>query len=160
VLVQSENRPDWLRVDPSYFVDDPTCKKMPAIAWQVGARLRFRLRANPTRRARSVSLAPDGGPLDARWVGKRIGLRREEDQIAWLHRKAGEGGFQVASVIVSPEANDRSRRAGATVTQTAVRFDGVLVITDPSRFQQSVDLGIGSSKGFGFGLLSVGNLTD
>lgn len=58
-----------------------------------GMRLRFRLRANPTKRIseRSTEQEP-------RWHGKRIELRRKPNQLAWLERKAGEGGFRLLGV--------------------------------------------------------------
>ena len=37
----------------------------------------------------------------------------------------------------------------------AVRFEGVLQVVDPVAFQQTLRRGIGSAKGFGFGLLSI-----
>lgn len=37
----------------------------------------------------------------------------------------------------------------------SVRFDGVLTVTDPDTFRQTVAAGIGPAKAFGFGLLSV-----
>jgi CRISPR system Cascade subunit CasE len=37
----------------------------------------------------------------------------------------------------------------------AVRFEGVLEVTDPDQLLQTVSEGIGSAKGFGFGLLSL-----
>lgn len=37
----------------------------------------------------------------------------------------------------------------------AVRFDGLLEVTDPGKFLETLRAGIGSAKGFGFGLLSL-----
>ncbi len=41
------------------------------------------------------------------------------------------------------------------LTLIAVRFDGVLQITDLTTFNRTLEQGVGSGKGFGFGLLSV-----
>ena len=41
------------------------------------------------------------------------------------------------------------------MTHQAVRFEGVLQVVDPVAFQQTLRCGIGSAKGFGFGLLSL-----
>ena len=48
-------------------------------------------------------------------------------------------------------------RNGAThkLRLLAVRFDGLLQVTDPDRLRETVRRGIGSGKGFGFGLLSL-----
>jgi CRISPR system Cascade subunit CasE len=37
----------------------------------------------------------------------------------------------------------------------AVRYDGLLEVTDPVKFLETLRAGIGSAKGFGFGLLSL-----
>jgi hypothetical protein len=37
----------------------------------------------------------------------------------------------------------------------AVRFDGQLQVTDPVTFSDTLERGIGSGKGLGFGLLSL-----
>ena len=37
----------------------------------------------------------------------------------------------------------------------AMRFDGLLGVTDPVQFLEALRAGIGSAKGFGFGLLSL-----
>lgn len=40
-------------------------------------------------------------------------------------------------------------------TLFAVLFEGVLQVTDPDKLRIAVGAGIGSAKGFGFGLLSL-----
>jgi len=37
-----------------------------------------------------------------------------------------------------------------------VQYDGLLEVLDPARLNEAVANGIGSGKGFGFGLLSLG----
>jgi CRISPR system Cascade subunit CasE len=37
----------------------------------------------------------------------------------------------------------------------AIQFEGLLQVTDPDRLQHTVQQGIGSGKGLGFGLLSL-----
>lgn len=37
----------------------------------------------------------------------------------------------------------------------SVRFDGILTVTDQALFRTTLEKGIGSAKGFGFGLLSI-----
>jgi CRISPR system Cascade subunit CasE len=41
------------------------------------------------------------------------------------------------------------------MAHTGVDFDGVLRVTDPALFTQSLAAGIGAGKAWGFGLLSV-----
>ncbi len=108
-------------------------------------------------------------------AGKRIGLASEADQIRWLLRKGESGGFSVPGewvaarepetgtpiqlpnfrVDADPEGRDHNDKPGHGGDFMAVRFDGVLIVTDPALFQATVAAGIGTAKAFGFGLLSV-----
>ena len=110
--------------------------------------LAFRLRANPTVKRRF----PNGDH-------KRVGIYRPEEQIAWLERKGELGGFRVLSVRTCHEleAGGRIQRQGEThkLKLLTVRFDGISQVTNPERLQETLRQGIGSGKGFGFGLLSL-----
>jgi CRISPR system Cascade subunit CasE len=155
LLVQSWTMPDW-----SWLAEDgargyllPVDIPNPAVksfdlALAPGQVLAFRLRANPTARRR----LPDGSR-------KRIGLYDEEEQRDWMARKARQGGFRLLSLQVRDEADvtGRLRRDGEThpLKLFAVRFDGLLQVADPQAVHDAVRTGIGSGKGFGFGLLSL-----
>jgi CRISPR system Cascade subunit CasE len=145
VLVQSECLPDWA---PLQRARDYLLELFPPKEFQptfvAGQRLVFRLRANPT----------------VKRDGKRLGLLREEEQENWLRRKGQEGGFQVLGVRLTPEGLLRGTKHGQdsshALTHLAVRFDGVLQVIAPDQFvEKTLRAGIGSGKGFGFGLLSV-----
>ena len=173
VLVQSQAHPNWLLLKPGYLLDtegnpeNPACKSIDAMteALGVGSILRFRLRANPTKRL-STPIVPDG----KRAIGKRVELHGEEAQLDWLHRKAEQCGFRVpaiaghaavANVRVIPEpkvaGNQRLRAAAAAgrLTFGSVLFDGILQISDLPKFQDALEHGIGPGKAYGFGLLSI-----
>jgi CRISPR system Cascade subunit CasE len=153
LLVQSQKLPNWEKLEPSYVARPAECKQYaPEVVRN--QRLRFRLRANPTaKRKRSIPVDAAAGRAS---VGKRVGLLREEDQLAWLRRKAEGCGFTVNSADVVPEGRVVSHRAGGpSVTHWAARFDGLLTVTDPPLFVRSIEAGIGAAKGFGFGLLSI-----
>jgi CRISPR system Cascade subunit CasE len=145
VLVQSEVAPDWSRLERSsnYLLESPPPPKPFNPALAPGQRLCFRLRANPT----------------VKRDGKRRPLLDEAQQRAWLSRKGSESGFRVERVEVSPEgASSGHKPAGGatmTITHHAVRFDGLLAVADPERLGNTLKAGIGSAKGFGFGLLSL-----
>src|SRR5437899_2045929 len=49
VLVQSDSQPDWSELPREYVVDSPEWKSFDP-PFVVGQRLRFRLRANPTKK--------------------------------------------------------------------------------------------------------------
>ena len=142
ILVQSDKPPSWSAL-PERFLGEPAACKSFVPGFIVGQRLIFRLRANPT----------------VKRDGKRLPLRTEDEQVAWLARKGGEAGFRVlhSDVAVEDAETGHKRGAGTTMTITlhAVRFDGVLTVTDPEKLSQAVRDGIGSAKGFGFGLLSL-----
>lgn len=146
-LVQSHEKPDWSRLDdlpgylmPSNGTPNPQTKEFRP-GFKEGQVLAFRLLANPT----------------VKRDGKRLGLVREEDQVAWLQRKAEMGGFEALSAATVPRGfvKDRKGKDGPELTFLGVRFDGILRVTEPEAFLRAVENGIGSAKGLGFGMLSV-----
>jgi CRISPR system Cascade subunit CasE len=174
VLVQSRQRPDWSalpgRDDGSHaFLAAPfslefDLKPLSSLSGAIapGQRLRFRLRANPTKRI-AVPRAP--APQN-KLAGKRVGLLREEDQLAWLERKITAAGAQLLAARTSRDplagGSQRGRKEDdRRGTEHAMRFqvvvfDGELLVTDPQLLWASVGAGIGSGKAYGFGLLSLG----
>src|SRR5690606_17791954 len=99
-------------------------------------------------------------------VGKRVELAREEDQVAWLRRKAEASGFRLCSarlssgesaesVILANWARSQGSKAGHPLTLATVLASGVLEVTDSGRFREALCKGIGPGKAFGCGLLSV-----
>lgn len=146
MLVQTLDQPDWSylleQVPPSYLRRPPQVKPV-SLTFATGQRLRFRLRANPTVK-RTVG--------DAK---KRLALRTEDEQLAWLHRKAGAGGFEVLEVAVQVTEWLEFPRDGKRVSINAVDFDGHVAVVDPEAFELALQTGIGSAKGFGMGLLSL-----
>lgn len=169
LLVQSMEKPDWSRLD-GYLLDvlgaeeNPACKQVDHLYESIapGTVLAFRLRANPTRRIDTIA-----GPDGVRRIGHRVELSHEEDQIHWLRRKGEQGGFQLLTVRTAPTVpnvlvmpaqkvvGDRRNDKGSRITFGAVLFDGELVVEDEEAFRQSLQVGIGSGKAYGFGLLSV-----
>jgi CRISPR system Cascade subunit CasE len=164
LLVQSKIEPDWSFLDTKkdsrgYAYLAPGCedgKPNPAVSEfdlsekiGQGQILSFRLRANPTKR-RADS-------------GKRIGIYKEDEQIDWLKRKADENGFRLLNVQISQNENikDTIHRGDLlhNLKFLSVQFDGVLQVRDPERLVSTVQAGIGSGKGLGFGLLSLARAT-
>jgi len=183
VFVQSIIKPDWSFLDghSDYLLADSdlpnlACKEVTEAyrELQDGQVLSFRLRANPTKRIGKVIKGDSG------LKGKRVGLLREEEQIAWLTRKGHErekgmpGGFEIAMnqvedpngeqrlvprVNVCREGKQRGRKREDgrphETTHLAVRFDGLLRITNAEAFRETLAKGIGSAKAYGFGLMSI-----
>ena len=80
LLVQSTIIPDWTRLAENYLVKVPVTKTF-EISLEPGQQLRFRLRANPSKR-------------DAQ-SHKRVGIYSEEDRLNWLLRKGKQHGFSL-----------------------------------------------------------------
>ncbi len=152
LLVQSLAVPDWGRLagrHAGYFLAHQSKALDLSDGLRAGQRLRFRLEANPT-------VTRDG---------KRHGLQREEEQLAWLDRQGqpnqqgDRGGFAVESAVVTRQdrlvlqKHDRRQR----ITLYAALFDGYLVVRDPQTFEQTLRAGIGHGKSLGLGLLSIGS---
>lgn len=154
LLVQSEKEPDWQKAEylilclmdkAEFHLFTPDLKS--------GRTLFFRLRANP-----SVKKQEEG-----KKNGYRMGIIQEEDQLAWLNRKAESGGFSIVSCRIIPEGmalDDRSGAVNDKLRHYSVCFEGVLKVTDETIFTETVENGIGSAKGFGFGLLSLARIKE
>ena len=159
LLVQSQTTPDWqalnikdylLPADPFNDLENPAVKEL-LLTFKAGQQLRFRLRANPVKRLfRDL-------PEHNLKKGQRIGLFQEKDQQEWLKDKGNEnGGFMVVAVTIRNEGFSGGwTKEQHKLKHFAVCFDGILQVTNPDQFQETLCNGIGSGKAFGFGLLSV-----
>ena len=179
LLVQSRVSPDFRALPRGYLLDprgdppNPQSKPVEQVYAQLraGTVLRFRLRANPTKKIDSWQ-----GREGHRPNGRRVDLRREADQIAWIRRKAEQHGFRLLEVALRPDTvtlvpnpSSVDPRPGGRVTGwqeepgtgtrrltfAAVVYEGLLQVTDAARFREALLSGIGPAKAYGFGLLSV-----
>jgi len=154
ILVQSAVKPAWEYAfrNAGHFLAEPPKVKALDLSFRIAQRLRFHLRANPTERRVFGEPLPGQKPS-----GKRIGVHGEEMQRAWLDRKAAENGFRILSCVVTDRGFQTSRRSPGSppIRHLCVDFDGILEVTEPELFLDAFQSGIGSAKGFGFGLLSV-----
>jgi CRISPR system Cascade subunit CasE len=121
-----------------------------------GQRLRFRLRANPTKK-----IIDQKGRINQRGEIKkcRVPLIREEEQKAWLERKL-ENICSLDSLIIHREVplyfrKHKKQRSGKIQT---VLFDGIIGVEYPIAFADIVKIGIGPAKAFGCGLLSLAKI--
>jgi len=145
VIVQSKKQPDWKKLNTpnDYFIRPPQSKTFDPTFYE-GQQLIFRLMANPT----------------VKRDGKRWGLVREEEQRQWIERKASQGGFSIMSLrVVQQNVVEGEKKADKRgLTFTSITYEGTLSIVDPEKFRDTLENGVGSGKGFGFGLLSVAPL--
>lgn len=173
LLVQSTSKPDWAHLrrdgwlvdDVDGFTDNPGLKEWDPGTVAAGQPLRFRLRANPTKKV-DTKTGADGKKRN----GRRVVLTSEAERLGWLERKATQHGFRVLETRQSnpgtkelldvsegrvtgnrPQAAEGQR----TLTFGSVLFEGRLEVVDATLFRQALEAGIGSGKAFGFGLLSI-----
>lgn len=143
VLINSEIEPDWtyLKNSPGYLAQDPQVRQWnPSQKISEEQILRFKIVANPV----------------VKREGKRLGLFSEEDQIAWLDRKAKAHGFSIASVLVTDSGMSKMKKGDRPISLFKVQFEGVLKVVDKNLFIDTIASGIGHGKAFGCGLLSIG----
>jgi CRISPR system Cascade subunit CasE len=130
----------------------------------------FDIRANPTKCVDQQNA--DGNIVlrrnGKRTKGKRIPIVKPDDLRAWLVRKAQvrcydektkvaiPGGFRIVEkrpLEISPMVENHFHRKTDSAYHGGVQFRGVLEVTDRERFIDTYQSGLGSAKGFGFGLL-------
>ncbi len=130
----------------------------------------FDLRANPVKTI--VQRGPNGETLvrsnGKRKNGKRVPLVKSEELRAWLIHKGKvrcrdkntgldvPGGFRIVEdrpLEICPMVESHFRKKGQAGYHGGVQFRGTLEVTDPVNFVETYQSGIGSAKGFGFGLL-------
>lgn len=139
-------RPDWCRSNQWQQIQIPeSYLSQPAYF--------FDLYANPTRTVKK----PDGKGGYTK-NGKRLTLMDVASQRNWLTRKASNHGFQIREDIplrIDKPIDHHFKRKGDIGLHIGVRFKGALRVTDQEAFKKAFCEGIGTAKGFGFGLLLV-----
>lgn len=151
-----------------------------------GREFAFRLTANPVqntmtpkkRTARQHELPSHG----ERARGFRLGHRTAEHQLAWFLGRTGRWGFEVPEVnfdepapgLATATSDSRVHRnvritarvrrsftkgqSTAPVVLDAVTFEGTLRVSDPAILTDKLLTGIGPSKAYGCGLLTLAPL--
>ncbi|WP_218080944.1 type I-E CRISPR-associated protein Cas6/Cse3/CasE [Anthocerotibacter panamensis] len=143
-LVQSTITPDWNRLPSGYLA----CNEVKSLALMldglnVGKTLRFRLKANPSKRESKTT--------------KLIPLTAYEDQITWLERQGASHGFEVRGVEVmpTPDLYGRKSTSSAPIKIFSILYQGVLEIKKKDTFILGLQQGIGRGRSYGCGLLSL-----
>lgn len=148
LLVQSVQAADWSVIDSLYdYAHEIRPNKLVDLEQlvRVGARYRFRMLANPT-----VTRA-----------GKRYGLMREDEQLAWMSRQGERHGFAILGCVRGTDQRMQVRqgRTGNCITVHTALFDGMLQAVSAERLRQGVLNGFGHAKALGLGLLSLATIT-
>jgi CRISPR system Cascade subunit CasE len=111
----------------------------------------FDLRANPVK-----CIVQRNGQGQRQRHGKRVPLIQPDELRAWIDRKGQAGGFQIVAdkpLEIGPLVKSHFRKKEQAACHGGVQFRGVLEVTDPKKFTETYYAGVGSAKGFGFGLL-------
>lgn len=106
-----------------------------------GRRLRFMLRANPTKRLNVERC--------------RVPFIREDEQKAWLERKMAPTAELMTPFNVATERPIYFRRKKRPGKIVPVTYTGILEVRDAEGFMAMVQKGIGPAKSFGCGMLSL-----
>ena len=166
LFVQSRESPNWSPVASLLRADiGPEAEVVRSIAADVqalgeGQLLAFRLRANAARKIETKTGA-DGKKRN----GKRVPLRDPAARVAWLMRKGEAAGFALVEGLAGePElritdegplhAGRGHGDSGMRLTVEAVRFDGVIRVTDATKLRAAIEAGIGPARAYGCGLVS------
>lgn len=136
-------RPDWCPPD-SFVVKEiaPSFFSHPYYA--------FDLRVNPVK-----CLVQRNGQGERQRHGKRVPLTRPDELRAWIDRKGQAGGFQIVAghpLEIGPMVKSHFRKEEQAACHGGVQFRGVLEVIDSNKFTETYHTGVGSAKGFGFGL--------
>ena len=179
ILLQSVTEPDWsFLANESEGVLASTRPYHPEKI-PLQQPLRFMLRANPVVSRKY----PDGRSRrivigsDRKRMKELMGVStleevptREELLTTWLRNQGDRGGFRLEEVSegrssrtlcdVGPNRDiilrkPQQRESKERITITTVDFTGILSVTDPKLFADTIRHGIGRARGFGCGLLSV-----
>lgn len=139
LLMQSEVKPQFENLPDGYVLDATTKEWNPVVP--EGMLLTFRVRANPCVKRN----------------GKRVALRRLEEQLDWMQRQATVNlGLELVQCGVTGTGEIRStRRAGSQIVATAAQFEGVARAADPERLAAGIRMGIGHTRLLGLGLVSI-----
>ena len=86
------------------------------------------------------------------WLAQQAGVE-------WLQRRAEASGFAIEPDQVRIDGyrshHHYKARGKQPIKYSTLDFAGILEVTDPERFQDTLFNGIGPAKGFGCGLLLV-----
>lgn len=125
---------------------------------QIGQKWRFRLRANPVHNSSAEKDEVSGR-------GRVYAHVTQEQQRQWLLKHAEICGFQLKEdeFDVVDTQWKKFRKGGAEKMEVTLRmatFEGVLTISNPELFKQTLVSGIGRAKAYGCGLLTIARYGD
>ena len=171
ILVQSSILPDWSQAfqnAPGYLLEPSTVKEA-NIKIHEGQQLRFRIRANATKRSprtktpggqivkesRRPRLAVKGPRRQWNWLEDRIASGGRIDERSGTIRTEDQGVPYPEKQILTGTKPPKDKSPKQDVLVVSHLFEGLLTVTDPDAMEILLQNGIGPAKSFGCGLLSV-----
>ncbi|MBH1938274.1 type I-E CRISPR-associated protein Cas6/Cse3/CasE [Streptomyces sp. AV19] len=183
IFVLTRSKPDWTHLvemagwpgaDGEHAAVRDYAPLLDRVA--AGREFAFRLTANPVQNtmapahptpAQAVRIAARVDKERTR--GFRLGHRTASAQLEWFLNRTGRWGFEVPASPTDPPSRevrivDRRRNSfakngrGPQVTFNSVTFEGRLRVTDAEPFRRHLVDGIGPSKAYGCGLLTLAPL--
>ncbi len=112
--------------------------------FEAGTTLRFDLLAHPSKKV-------DAGRSNS----ARVFLKTQEERHAWLERQGEKNGFSLCACHEDVPYDVLGKRKTGLLQLRAVRFDGVLRVTDAAAFRKGYACGIGPEKAYGLGMLML-----
>jgi CRISPR system Cascade subunit CasE len=92
-------------------------------------------------------------------AGRRIGIYDSEGQTEWIRSRCDRFGFEVIKAMSCPESLVfRKNKADCVVRLASATIDGILRVTNKDKMIETMSVGIGPAKGFGFGLMTLRRL--
>ena len=151
LLLVSPNKPDLEKLETYGVIGSAESKDFKRLLDNLkeGERLRFRVKLNPIK---SLSSGKASGKR-----GRIIPLVTDNQQREFLIDRSVKNGFTVKNdefTIVNKgfEILKRKRKELKVVSAT---YEGMLYITDLNQFKETLVIGIGKKKAYGFGLMTV-----
>jgi CRISPR system Cascade subunit CasE len=179
LLVLTESTPSWEHLieqagwpgsdEPQQVVRD----YQPLLDQVVhGRAYRFRLRANPvtaTRRPDKPSGSQQKQLARERPRGVRVPHRTAAHQLSWFTERVERWGFEPLTTadggpavrLIARERLDFAKRSDVAAHRVALStatFDGLMRVTDAAQARGSLLGGVGPSKGYGCGLITLAPL--
>lgn len=151
LLIVSENKPNLEKLE-TYGVDGSAQSKdynRLLNHLTVGDRLRFRVKLNPIK---SLSTGKASGER-----GRIIPLVTDEQQREFLLERSVKNGFFIEEdeFTIINKGFDLLKRRGKELKVASVTYEGMLIISDLTKFKEILVNGFGKKKAYGFGLLTV-----
>lgn len=152
LLLLSEDAPDLAGVvaqfgtgaPPETRSYDPLLQRITQDSWW-----HFRLTANPVKSCRT-------GAENVRGEVKAHCTVQYQKQ--WLLDRAAAHGFALdedAFTVTRSQWYNFAKQGTRRVTLLAVTYEGILRVTDPEAFKQTLCQGLGRGKAYGLGLLTI-----